>query len=242
MNSLDSPVSQCPDHGEYSLHTGCLACGGTDALQVKRTVTRHLPLLQPGTDIRYHAAKPRLIALSSPAMGSGKSVVANHLVEAHGFRLVKFAGPLKNMVRTLLRDAGIPVGDVERMVEGDLKEAVIPQLGVTPRRLMQTIGGEWGRDCIATDFWVHLTKAAIRTCLAAGTSVVVDDMRYPNEMQMILSLGGHCIRIVRPGVAVTEAHQSEGQLDGIQMLRITNDGTLDDLRRHANTLATCPLN
>jgi hypothetical protein len=26
MGSIDGPVSICPEHGEYNLHTGCLRC------------------------------------------------------------------------------------------------------------------------------------------------------------------------------------------------------------------------
>jgi hypothetical protein len=221
--SLDGPVSICPDHGEYSLHIGCLACAGPHDIAPRRA--------------------PRLIALTSPAMGSGKSVVAAHLVERHDFRLVKFAGPLKAMTRALLGEAGIRPSEIERMVEGDLKETEIPGLGVTPRRLMQTIGTEWARRTLRDDeeFWVDMARVAVRHWLSLGVSVVIDDMRYVNEMEMVREFGGHCVRIVRPGVDVTVAHSSEGELDQFQMLRIQNNGTLGDLRRKADTLATCPL-
>lgn len=72
----------------------------------------------------------RLIALCSPAMGSGKSVVAATLVEQHGFMLVKFAGTLKRMIGRLLRDLGYPDDLVAEMVDGRRKEAPIAYLDI----------------------------------------------------------------------------------------------------------------
>jgi len=188
------------------------------------------------------ATHPRLIALTSPAMGSGKSTVAAHLVSAHGFVHLKFAGILKEMTRAMLRGIGYGPEHIERYVEGDLKETVIPEVGRTCRYVQQRIGTEFGRDTLRQDIWAHLTQQAARRHLAAGRSVVIDDMRFTNEMEKVREIGGHCVRIVRPGTTVAGgAHVSEGQLDGIQMLAIQNDGTIDDLRRHADTLATCPL-
>lgn len=227
--SLDGPVSICPDHGEFNLHTGCLDCPH-EAESWRRPITA------------YRQQPPRLIALCSPAMGSGKSVVAAHLVERHGFVHLKFAGILKNMARAMLRGIGIPDPMIERYVEGDLKETVIPEVGVTSRFLQQRLGTEFGRNCIREDLWAHLTQQAARRHLADGRSVVIDDMRFTNELEKVVEIGGHPIRIVRPGVTVAGgAHVSEGQLDGIMMLRIDNDGTIDDLKRKADTLALCPL-
>ena len=65
---------------------------------------------------------PRLIALYAPAPQSGKSTVAEHLEARHGFETVKFAGPLKDMIRCLLFDhCGISHAMTERYVDGDLK-------------------------------------------------------------------------------------------------------------------------
>jgi hypothetical protein len=58
-----------------------------------------------------------LIALYSPAPQSGKSTLAEHLTQHRGYELVKFAGPLKDMLRCLLFDhCGIDHATVERYV------------------------------------------------------------------------------------------------------------------------------
>lgn len=127
-----------------------------------------------------------IIGFSGPA-GAGKSTAARILVEQHGFRLVKFAGPLKAMLRAIL-----PGDDVNEWIEGALKETVHPVLGCTPRHAMQTLGTEWGRRCIDPELWVNLARADICT---DESNVVLDDVRFENEAEMIRSLGGMVIEI-----------------------------------------------
>lgn len=163
--------------------------------------------------------------------GSGKSVVAEVLTREFGFERVKFADPLKNMLRRMLADMGHIAEDVERMLEGDLKEVEIPELGVTPRHLMITLGTEWGRDQVRPDLWTRLWAAkAERFPL-----VVADDVRFPNEVDLIRAEGGQIWRVHRPGV-LAAGHSSE-QLQVEADRTIYNDAGIDDLREAARELA-----
>lgn len=163
--------------------------------------------------------------------GSGKSEVARVLIEESGFARVKFAGPLKNMLRTMLEGAGFCADDRERMIEGDLKEVIIPELGVTPRHLMVTLGTEWGRNCVAQDIWTRLWAMEADR----HEAVVVDDVRFPNEVDLIRARGGHIVHIERPGL-VAGSHVSE-QLEAKPDFTIRNTGTLEELRGQAHAIA-----
>jgi hypothetical protein len=134
--------------------------------------------------------------------GSGKSTAAQHLVEKHGFTLVKFAGPLKQMMRCL--------GLGDREIEGELKEEPHPLLsGKTPRYAMQTLGTEWGRDLIGFGLWVDVAMASAATVIDQGGRVVIDDCRFPNEAAAIKDAGGTVVNIRRPGVGPVNGHASE---------------------------------
>lgn len=171
-----------------------------------------------------------IVGLSGLA-GSGKSAVAEALVRELGFARVKFADPLKNMLRRMLADMGHTAEDIERHMEGDLKEVPMPELGVTPRHLMITLGTEWGRDLVHEDIWTRLWLArAERFPL-----VVADDVRFPNEVALIRSMGGVYWRIERPGI-VQAAHSSE-QLPGTPDLTLVNDRSLEGLQTTAVALA-----
>ena len=167
---------------------------------------------------------PCLIGLYSPAPGCGKTTVANMLPE---HRRVSFAATLKRTASNMLDELGLP-GFYYVYTD---KESIIPELGVSARHMMQTLGTEWGRACIHPDFWVMIACAKTQRIMADGGSVVIDDVRFPNEAAMIRDLGGELWRIDRPGVSYDGDHSSEGGLEDITPDRvIVNNGTIAQLK------------
>lgn len=153
--------------------------------------------------------------------GSGKSTAAKILVERHGFTLVKFAGPLKQMMRCL--------GLGDREIEGDLKETPHAVLcGKTPRHAMQTIGTEWGRNLIGPDLWVNVAMEAAWKVLDQGGRVVIDDCRFQNEAAAVRTEGGIIVEVMRPGVGPQSGHASENQIPDPDRL-LVNGGTVEDM-------------
>lgn len=145
--------------------------------------------------------------------GSGKDTAASALV-ARGFTLLKFAGPLKDMLRALLRTQGADEATIERMIEGDLKELPSPLLGgKSPRWAMQSLGTAWGREQIHGEFWVDAAINAARQ----HDWVVFADIRFPNEAAAIRNAGGCVYRITRPGLAADDAHVSEQLIDELEV-------------------------
>ena len=166
---------------------------------------------------------PRLIGLYSPAPGCGKTTAADLLAE---HQRVSLAAPLKLAVLNMLYDLGL--AGFHYVYED--KEAIIPELGVSARHMMQTLGTEWGRACIHPDFWVMIARAKTQRIMAYGMPVVIDDVRFANEAAMIRDLGGELWRIDRPGIDYDGDHISEGGLEGITPDRvIINDGTIAQL-------------
>jgi len=147
---------------------------------------------------------------------SGKGVVADYLIREYGFTRHKIATPLKNMLRCL--------GLTEEHIEGALKELPTDLLGgKTPRWAMQTLGKEW-RDLIHPDLWLmawHNTRP--------DGPLVVDDLRYPNEIPFFRGHKAKVLRITRPGVEAPDTgHEAEKHKLPVDAA-ITNDGTIQDL-------------
>jgi hypothetical protein len=168
----------------------------------------------------------RVVALTGAA-GSGKSTAADYLVGT-GWKRVKFAGPLKDMMRALYRGAGRADDQIERRIEGDLKEQPDPLLGAmnTPRWAMQTLGTQWGRDLITPDLWTGIAACRIRAHLDAGDRVVVDDCRFENEAAAIRALGGRVVRLVGRG-GIPGDHASERGVE--PDMTCENAGTIAEL-------------
>lgn len=166
----------------------------------------------------------RLIGLVGFAR-SGKSTATAALIERHNFIRVRFAQPLKDMLRA--------IGLSEAQIDGNLKtEPSVLLSGQTPRHAMQTLGTEWGRDCIHQDFWINLWRRQARDILDEGGSVVIDDCRFENEAKAIIEFGGEVWRIIRPGLKIDATHSSESEQTKIDTKVILhNDGSIEDLAK-----------
>jgi hypothetical protein len=138
--------------------------------------------------------------------GAGKSFAAAYLVRAHGFTRLRFAGPIKAMM--------IALGCTEDEVDGPHKERPSALLGgKTPRQAMQLLGTEWGRQLVADDLWIDAWARHADEALAAGRPIVVDDVRFLNEVTAIRRRGGRIVRVVREGARSSSGatHASETQ-------------------------------
>ena len=134
------------------------------------------------------------------------------------------------MLRALLYEAGVDHGRIHEMVDGSLKETACDELaGKSPRYCLQTLGTEWGRDFLSQNFWVDLTMHSVDNLLAISKSVVIDDVRFPNEVKAVKDSGGRIFRVMRDQDAIPEAgHKSEGQILEFDAC-ILNTGSVSDL-------------
>lgn len=181
----------------------------------------------------------KLIGIYSSVPQSGKSKLANYL-SVYDYKTVSFARPLKLMVRVLLSNLGYPPELVDRFMN-EAKEEPIPNLGVSARHLLRTLGTEWGRDCVHPEVWNRCWRVSVQRHFNNGHHVVVDDLRFPNEAELIRQVGGQLWRLDRPDAPTPEgSHRSDGGLDDITFDHVlTNDGTLLDLYAQVDAIL-CP--
>ncbi len=96
------------------------------------------------------------------------------------------------------------------------------------RRLLQELGMA-GRMHLYPDVWSNVTVTEAAERVAAGSNVVITDLRFADEARLIREFGGSLYRIDRPGVPRLD-HRTESALDdwdgwdGV----IANDGSEED--------------
>lgn len=167
---------------------------------------------------------PLIIGLAATRPGSGKTTVAQSLVSKAGFIRLPMAEPLKQIGMAILGVAGIPAAAARRYLYED-RDSRIPIVGVNGRRLLQTLGTEWGRRCISEDIWTTLWVRKLDELDRIGRRqgvplrVVVDDVRFPNEADLIRSLGGHMWLIDRPRTRLEARQEFRQRFSPAQLLR-----------------------
>lgn len=167
--------------------------------------------------------------------GSGKDTLATGL----DAQIVKMADTLKNMLRTMYREAGLEEEEIERKIEGDLKEEPCEVLGgASPRRAMQTLGTEWAKMVDPTHtIWSRIWFVKALKLLEEGQPVVCTDIRFRHEAEAVRALGGYLARVNRPDQVVHDLHPSETEMRGLDVdFTISNHGTPAQLQEKAQNL------
>lgn len=160
--------------------------------------------------------RPKIIALTGPK-GSGKTRAATNMLLSKFLDkpgILSFSTPIKDMARILLAP--------EAFLQQNKDDPSYGICGRTPRYLLQTLGTEWGRDKIGKNIWTE----AMRLKLSQTThkTIIIDDLRFENEAELLCDLGARIYLIQRPGVVYSEEHKSESPLptDYLDAI-ITND-------------------
>lgn len=160
-----------------------------------------------------------IIGLTGKAR-SGKDTAANYLAE-NSFEHYWFSKPMKDACRAIF-------GWDDRHLYGDLKEVVDARFGCSPRQALQTLGTEWGRDCIGENLWVDIAKDR----MTKADNIVISDVRFNNEAQIIREMGGVIVNIARDKAYSINIHSSEEGIEGNLIdIQIINNGTIEQMHK-----------
>jgi hypothetical protein len=186
---------------------------------------------------------------------SGKDAVADYLVDTHGFQKL---GMSDNINKALLAiNPLVPVPRKFKLLTAvfgpkhirytdffascvDYAEA---KANPEVRRLLQDLGVKVGRDMFGESSWVDMVGSDIDRLVAEGNKVIVTGLRFPSERDMVESRGGTAAWVNRPSRELQannmESHSVENGIQpGDFQTVIENDGTLDDLYRKADLIAS----
>lgn len=189
-------------------------------------------------NISKRILKPIPISIFADTCGAGKSTVADILMK-HFSNVVRvsFAAPLKHMAGVFFASLGFVPEMIDFLLSPDGKATEITSQSTgkvfTPRHVLQTIGTEWGRNCITENVWTDIAKDRILQALGHGLCPVIDDMRFDNEYAMLKGLEARFVHVHRPDMEpIIAAHPSEGGLRSKHWdFEIMNNTPLDALEK-----------
>lgn len=190
---------------------------------------------------------------------------SSYLYAGNKYQIKKFADKLKDMAclligctREQLEDRKFKEAELGDEWERDVfypeDNGAPTQEILTPRKLLQLLGTECGREIIHPNIWVNALFANYNLTTVIGSegiikehhpNWIITDVRFPNEAQAIKDRGGIVIRVERKPFnraggmegnkqfseqIKEDTHPSETALDDYEFDHvIDNNGSIEDL-------------
>jgi hypothetical protein len=157
----------------------------------------------------------------------GKDTVAQYLVHYYDFIQHAFAAPLKKACQVLF------LLESEQLHVNRLKEQEDPRWGKSPRQMMQLVGTDLFRQHVDQDFWVKHMEYWLDKHMTTDTNIVISDVRFQNEADLIRQKGG-VLWMIKRDTFEQDVHESETQHIHPIDTTLTNTTSLDDLYTQVN--------
>lgn len=153
---------------------------------------------------------------------SGKDTVAKILVDNYGYERIAFADKIREFLYETAPDYVKFLVDELGWEKAKQNQAV--------REMLQNTG-VGARKVFGEDFWVNQAMREI-----TSLNVVIADVRFTNEADLVKANGGQIWRVKRLGIGAVNSHVSETQMDGYPVDQIfVNNGTIEDLEALVKT-------
>ena len=171
----------------------------------------------------------------------GKDTVADYLINNYNFTKHAFAHPIKEILKIMF-------DFTESQLNND-KEKIDDRWGISPRIAMQQFGTDFVRDNICKyipniknnlndeTLWIKLFRIWYEK--NKEKDIIISDVRFLDEIEVIKSLGGKIIKINRDTNQI-DNHKSECNIENYDKklidYQIDNNSTLNNLYSQTNTI------
>lgn len=167
--------------------------------------------------------KIQLIGVHGPLNG-GKDTVATYIIHKFPTHFIRyaFARPIKEACKVLF---GFTQAQLEDRV---LKELDDKFWGFSPRKAMQLLGTEYGRDMLRKDIWIKRAEMECINNLQQGCATVITDVRFENEAEWLRAQPNSMLIYLEVPGLVKDSKYQHGSEAGIRYvpefdIKIIND-------------------
>jgi dephospho-CoA kinase len=156
-------------------------------------------------------------------MATGKTTIAQGLVDSFGYTRFSWAQPVKDI-------GALAYGEVDKSLPYEVRLADGTHGIRTGREILQRIGTDALRDQVDQDFWIKAGER--RLDRFPHERYVNDDTRFPNEVEALLRRGWIVVRVEVPDdLRRSRLYTAYGSVDET-LLNHPSETSLDDTPVH----------
>ena len=149
-------------------------------------------------------------------MGSGKTTAVNYLADelvkkGYTFERINIKSAIIPSMKRYMSDS---IAYLINQFSFDSAEELLSKKPEITRSIMRDFGLMM-RELFGENYWVDQYKKLVDESKA--DYVLTDDIRFLSELNLVRELGQTVVRLIRTGVIHFDTHQSETDLDGLEM-------------------------
>lgn len=168
---------------------------------------------------------------------NGKDTIADHMVQHYGFIKISLGDPLKKAIKEIFSFTDVQLW-------GSDKDVVDPFWKITPREVMQFVGTDCFRiglserfPNISDNLWAMVLEKQIYNHISHGhNKIIVPDLRFPNEEQVIRKFNGKIWRVIRENFVNIDEHISENSSNKICTDHEFHNVTIQQLHKDVSVI------
>jgi hypothetical protein len=149
---------------------------------------------------------------------TGKTTAAKYLCNKLSNTVeVSFSDPIKDICGIVFgwnKEQLNSTSNKDWKEQVDKSASLIHGQPIVPRKVMQLIGTDMFRKQFSEDCWINIARERVRSLREQGFNVIISDVRFQNEADMIKSSNGIIIKLLNNSILVDE-HISEITSDSI---------------------------
>ena len=164
---------------------------------------------------------PNIIAFAGKSE-SGKDTIGELLIKNNNYERHAFGDSVKETCRAIFKFTN-------EQLYGNKKDVIDKFWGIKPRDAFQFVGTDMCRNqmhklipSIGENIWVRSLEREILNAIESNKKIIVTDVRFQNELDLIKKLGGVVIRIHRH-TGKNDQHESEKNVDSLKDVDIEFD-------------------
>jgi len=159
-------------------------------------------------------------------------------LEQAEFKDKPFPEPFKPNGATLSRlidNLGKYKYNLHKKVKREAIKEVLFREYKTPREILQVVGTDIARNIVSNTYWTDKTDIIIQGWLVRDIPVVITDVRFPNEVDIVKKYEGEVIEITRETEKSEDNHISENKVLDISG-KVCNNGSIEELNKELEGL------
>jgi hypothetical protein len=124
---------------------------------------------------------------------------------------------------------------LHKKVKRDAIKKELDRTFKTPREILQIVGTDIARNICSDTYWTDLTRETIKGWLIRDIPVVITDVRFQNEADLIKEFEGQLIEITRNTEKSEDSHVSENNILDSNG-KVCNNGSIEELNKELKEL------